>query len=157
MRELQLIAAFDEQRALGLDGDLPWRLPEDLRRFKLLTWGHAVLMGRRTFSSLPRPLPGRRNLVISRTLAARPGVEICATLDEALHLAGERAFIIGGAQLYKAALPYCTWLHLTRVKGTHAADTFFPGFNEADFYLMARVRAGGDEECCFETWRRRGI
>ena len=107
------IAACDENGLIGLDGALPWHLPSELRHFRALTYGHAVVMGRRTFESLPAPLAGRRNVVLtSRTIA---GVTTARTLDEALALAGDDAFVIGGASVFAQALPRCDRAYVTRV------------------------------------------
>lgn len=125
------IAACDPDRVIGRDGQLPWHLPEDLRLFKKITLGHPIVMGRRTWDSLPRrPLPGRENIVFSRSLHA-PGATV---VDDASKLAGhlgERvAYLIGGAALYTALLPFCTALILTHVHERHAGDVFFPEFED---------------------------
>lgn len=152
-RPLQVVVAMSPDRAIGVRGGLPWRLPEDLKRFKRLTSGHAIIMGRRTFDSIGRPLPNRRNIVVSTTMAARPpsaslsdGVEVFPTFEEAL----ERAYdtdaapcVIGGAAIYEAALPRATDLHVTRVESPAVsdADTFFPPFDEASFEATEVERA----------------
>src|SRR5690349_17131358 len=108
---------MDEDRVIGRDGTLPWRLPEDLKHFRRLTLGKTVLMGRKTWQSLGKPLEGRRNWVLSRDPAFRPaGCEVFATLEQALaaHGAGELV-VIGGAELYRQALPIADTLHVTRV------------------------------------------
>jgi dihydrofolate reductase len=158
------IVAMDETRVIGKDGALPWHLPEDLAHFKKLTTGHLVIMGRKTWDSLPpkfRPLPNRVNLVVSRTpeaLALPEGVLTANSLDAAIAMATERAdntqrvWIIGGAELYKTGLPRCYEVHLTLVRGVHDGDARFPEF-ETDFDLISE---GPGQACAFRVYRRRG-
>lgn len=126
---VSIIVATDERGAIGRDGGLPWRLPDDLRRFKALTMGKPIVMGRRTWDSIGRPLPGRHNIVITRdaTLALQ-GATVVTSLDAAIAAAGavDEACIIGGAEIYRLALPRTDVIHLTRVHATVEADTFFP-------------------------------
>ena len=144
MPHLILIAAVGRNRAIGLDNQLLWHLPEDLAHFKETTAGHAVLMGRRTWESLPprfRPLPGRRNLILSRQADFRPeGAEVSASLDQALSLlaADERLFIIGGADLYAQTLPLANTLILTEVDDAPVADAFFPEVSPQNWQESAR-------------------
>lgn len=153
-----VVVAADERGGIGRDGGLPWHLPGDLRHFRVLTRGagRAVVMGRRTWESLParfRPLPGRLNLVLSRrpphALALPPGVLAASSLDQALAAAraaaAPRCFVIGGAQLYALALahPACRRVHLTRVAGRFDCDTFLPPLGE-DFLLVSD-EPGGEE------------
>jgi dihydrofolate reductase len=127
---LALIAAIARNRGIGKDGALPWHLPEDLKRFKTLTMGHTILMGRRTHESIGRALPGRRNVVLTRTPI--PGIETYPAIEEAFAaLAGEeRVFVIGGGMLYGALLPCADELYLTLVDREVDADTFFPPYAE---------------------------
>jgi dihydrofolate reductase len=146
MSRLQLIVAIGTGGAIGVRGGLPWRLPEDLKRFKRLTTGHAIVMGRNTFESIGKPLPNRRNIVVSRSLAPSEGIEVAATFDEALALAratDDAPFVIGGAGVYAAALPQSTDLHVTRVDApvVEDADTFFPPFDESLFDQVETDRA----------------
>lgn len=128
MRPLALIVAMARNRGIGLQGKLPWHVPEDLKRFKALTMGHAILMGRATHESIGRALPGRRNVVLTTTGATWAGCESVRSLDDALSLVRDDAmpFIIGGAQLYAAALPRVTHLFVTQLDRDVEADTFFP-------------------------------
>lgn len=132
---LSLIVAMSSNGVIGRDGRLPWRLPEDLRRFKRLTTGHHVIMGRRTFDEIGRPLPGRTNIVITRDRTWRPeGVRVVHSLDEALAAvdpAETETFIIGGAAIYALALPRADRLYITRVEAAVPGDTCFPPFDEA--------------------------
>ncbi len=127
---LALIAAVSRNRVIGKDGTLPWHISEDLKRFKRITTGHTVLMGRRTFESLGKPLPGRRNVVVtSRDL---PGVETYRSIPEALNaLAREpKVFVIGGGELFTALLDRVDELYLTIVDRDVEGDTFFPPYDE---------------------------
>ncbi len=125
---LSIIAAMDKNYGIGYGGKLPWRLPADLKRFKDLTRGHAVLMGRKTYESIGRPLPERRNIVITRDKNfSAPGCEIAASLAEAIALAGDgEAFVIGGGEIYSQAMPFSGRLYITEVEGDFQTDTFFP-------------------------------
>lgn len=141
MSILSLIAAMDRQRLIGRNNALPWRLPEDLRHFKATTLGRPVIMGRKTWESLGRPLPGRRNIVVSRNTAYRPdGGELAASLEAALALAGdaEEVFVIGGAELYRQALPLAQRLYLTEIDASHTGDAWFPAFAADEWQETAR-------------------
>ena len=131
--QLILIAAVAKNRAIGLDNQLLWRLPEDLKRFKALTLGSPILMGRKTFESLGRPLPGRRNLVLSRNPSWQAeGAEVFATLEEALAscAALDKVYVIGGEQIYRLTLAMADLLELTEVDDAPKADAFFPELPE---------------------------
>lgn len=140
-------------RAIGRNGTLPWHLPEDLANFKRITWGHAVIMGRHTFESLPHgALPGRRNIVVSTTLNTLPGCEVCASFDEALKLCpqtgngntAQEVFVIGGATLYQAALPLAKKMYITLVdQEPQDADTFFPEFDTYKWQETIREQHDG--------------
>ncbi len=126
---IYLIAALAKNGVIGAGGKLPWNLPEDLRHFKKLTLGHPVIMGRRTWESLGKPLPGRENIVISRSPGFEaPGASVAASLEAAIALcAGEPvAFVIGGAEIYAAALPLADGLALTEIQKDYEGDTRFP-------------------------------
>ena len=136
---ITLIAAMANNRVIGRDGGLPWRLPADLRRFKAVTKGHQVVMGRKTFESLPGPLPNRRNIVVTRQEGYAPeGVVVAHSLEAAIaeaatHASGpdEPLFILGGATIYTAALPLADQIDLTLVDAEVEGDTRFPEFEEA--------------------------
>ncbi len=126
------IAAMSPGRVIGADGRIPWHLPDDLKFFKRTTLGHVIVMGRKTFESLGRPLPGRENWVVSRT-AELEGVRVFRSPEEVCDPAdGRQLFVIGGAELYAALLPRTTEILLTRVALDVSGDTFFPAF-ESDF------------------------
>lgn len=134
-----LIAAVARNGTIGRDNGLPWRLPEDLRRFKALTMGHAMIMGRRTWESLGRPLPGRRHLVVTRDPGYRAeGVQVVHSLPEALAAAGDDAYVIGGADLYAQALPLVDRLELTEIDADVPGDAFFPAFDRDAWTETAR-------------------
>lgn len=124
---LTIIVAIDAASGIGIDNKLPWRIPEDLAHFKRTTSGHPIIMGRKTFDSIGRPLPMRRNIVVTRNPDwAHEGVEAVHSLDEAISLlGGDSAFVIGGAQLYVDALPIVDRLIVTEIDKTFACDTFF--------------------------------
>jgi dihydrofolate reductase len=144
---LSLIAALAANGVIGRDNGMPWHLPEDLKRFRALTTGHPIVMGRKTWDSLGRPLPGRTSIVISRQAGLDlPGALVACSLDEALQLAaasegGERAFVIGGAQLYALALPRTDDLLLTEIATPFAGDTVFPEFDRKAWRETARTNA----------------
>jgi dihydrofolate reductase len=133
---ISLIAAMSDQRVIGRDGKLPWHIPTDLARFKSITTGHTLIMGRRTFESIGHPLPERRNIVLSRTVEKIKGCEIARSLHEAIAaLEGEEEiFICGGEKVFREALPLCQRIYLTVVHGVFEGDVHFPqipeGFQE---------------------------
>ena len=145
---ISVIAAVAQNRAIGNDNKLLYWLPNDLKRFKALTTGHTIIMGRKTFESLPKgALPNRRNVVISRTVAELPGCDVYPSLEEALnHCApDEDIYIIGGASVYEQALPLADRLCLTEIADTpSAADAFFPDYSE--WKETAREDHGTDEK-----------
>jgi len=129
MSTLCLIAAMDRDRLIGRDNALPWRLPEALRHFKETTLGKPVIMGRKTWESLGRPLPGRRNIVVSRNAGYQAnGGELAGSLEAALALTADadEVFVIGGAELYRQALPLANRLYLTEIDASHDGDAWFP-------------------------------
>jgi dihydrofolate reductase len=128
--ELILVAAVADNGVIGRGGAMPWRLPEDLKRFRRLTWGKTLLMGRRTFASLGRPLPGRENWVLTRDRTfAPPGVRVFHSIEAALAAAPAELYVIGGAELYRQTLPSARRIELTEVHGTPEGDTHFPAFD----------------------------
>ncbi len=149
MSEVVLIAALARGRVIGVNNTLPWHLPEDMAHFRNATRGHPVVMGRKTWDSLPprfRPLPGRRNVVVTRNTAWQAeGAEVAHGLQQALALAGaggsaERVFVIGGAELYAAALPLAHTLLLTEIEADIAGDAHFPAFEGLGYTEVARER-----------------
>jgi dihydrofolate reductase len=138
---LAVIAAVASNGVIGTANRLPWRIADDLRRFRALTMGHAVIMGRRTWESLPSALPGRQNIVVTRQRGyTAPGADIAGSLDEALALVrlSEPAFCIGGGELYRVALPRATTLHLTEIDREFDGDAVFPPIVRRDWRQTAR-------------------
>jgi dihydrofolate reductase len=134
-RKISLIAALQKKdRGIGLENKLIFKISEDLKRFKQLTSGHPIIMGRKTFESIgSKPLPNRTNIVVTRQDLAQEGIVFCHSLEEAIKIAeniDENIFIIGGAEIYTQALPFATHLELTLLDGHHLADTFFPPYEE---------------------------
>jgi len=161
--DLSLIAAIGKGRELGFQGNLLWRLPEDLKRFKELTDGHPVIMGRKTWESLPgrfRPLPGRTNVVVTRqTDYEAPGAVVVDSLEDARAAAArapgaDEVFIIGGGEIYSAALPFANRLYLTLVDASAPADAFFPPYEE-DFKITAETAGEGEPSHRFLTLERK--
>jgi dihydrofolate reductase len=156
------VVAMDQDRVFGRAGGLPWHVPEDLAHFRNLTKGHIVVMGRKTWESLPekfRPLPGRTNVVVSRDVAKLhlpEGVIGASSPQDALSVAkslareGQRVWIIGGVELYRATLPFCAEVHLTVIDGSHEGDAWLPPF-EADFKQISEHRG---ERCSFRVYSR---
>lgn len=148
---LALIAAVARNGTIGRDGALPWRLSADLRRFKRLTSGHAILMGRRTWESIGRPLAGRLNIVVTRqaSLAVPEGVAVAHALEEGIRLAAEagyeEVFVIGGASLYAEALPLADRLHLTEVEAEVEGDVAFPPWDRGEFDVVEEETVPADE------------
>jgi dihydrofolate reductase len=132
-----IIVAVAQNNVIGDKNTLLWHISEDLKHFKTVTTGHPVVMGRKTFESLGRPLPNRRNIVITRQQIAIEGVEIAHSIEEALQLfrPDEQVFIIGGAQIYEQALPLCDTFYLTRVLHDYQGDTHFPAWDEEQWRL----------------------
>lgn len=162
MSKLSIIAAVSENNAIGKDNQLLWHLPADLKHFKALTTGHTIIMGRKTFDSIGKPLPNRRSIVVSRNTALKiEGVELAYTLEDALRLAGnkEEVFIIGGAEIYRQSLPFADKIYLTRVHQQHEADAFFPEIDPGIWKETASATFQPDEKntisYTFSTLERR--
>jgi len=152
--KVSLIVAAGENDVIGCNGGLPWRLPADLKRFRALTTGHHILMGRLTWDSIGRPLPDRVNLVLSRSKTLiLPGAEVVGQLSEGLEIArksGEtEAFIIGGASLYAEALPIADRIYLTRVHASPDGDVFLPPIDSDSFREVRTESHKSDEKHSF--------
>jgi dihydrofolate reductase len=160
---IEIVAAVARGGVIGREGGLPWQLPEDLVRFRELTTGHAVVMGRRTWDSLPdrfRPLPGRRNVVVTRSPSWRDdGAERAGSLGEAFALlaAEERVFVIGGGAIFAKALPLVDELHLTEIDLDVDGDTYFPEWERQAFEELSRQErvAADGTPLAFVSYRRR--
>lgn len=153
--QLTAIAAMDHNRVIGHQGKMPWHYPEDLKFFKHTTLSHPVLMGRSTFESIGRPLPGRINIVLSTSMSPRPDLLVLRSMEDALHFLRDKpqAFVIGGAQVYQQALPHCDRVLITLVPGEYEGDTFMPAF-EQDFDLEAE---GDGETVRFLAYKRKPL
>ena len=158
-----LIAAIARNGVIGRDGDLPWQLPDDLARFKRITLGHPVVMGRKTWESIGRPLPKRTNLILSRSLEAPAGTTVVAELEVAIESArqqdAECLMVIGGAAVYAEALPRADRLELTQVDADVEGDVHFPHWDGRDFECQRVEPHPADDRHAhafrFETWIRR--
>ncbi|MCF5765367.1 type 3 dihydrofolate reductase [Aeromonas veronii] len=162
--KISMIAAMAHDRVIGKDNQMPWHLPADLANFKRVTLGKPVLMGRKTFESIGRPLPGRRNLVISRNPDYQAeGIEVVGSVEAALALlAGssvEELMVIGGGHLYAEMLPSADCLYLTRIDLAVEGDTRFPAFDDGQWQRVDCESHPADEKnphpYSFETWQRR--
>jgi dihydrofolate reductase len=140
MAQITLVVAIDAQNGIGVDNKLPWHLPEDLAHFKRVTLGHPIIMGRKTFDSIGRPLPKRRNIVVTRNAEWRhDGVDAVTSLADALALVGdEPASIIGGAQIFNASMALADRMIVTEIGHSFACDTFFPTIDPAVWTETAR-------------------
>lgn len=142
MAQLTLVVAMDAQRGIGIDNKLPWHLPEDLAHFKRVTLGHPIIMGRKTFDSIGRPLPKRRNIVVTRNAGwSHEGVEVAHSLAQAVAMAqDEPASIIGGAQIFIESLALANRMIVTEIDHAFRCDTFFPAIDPAQWVETARER-----------------
>lgn len=148
MPRISLIVAMDENGLIGRDNDLPWRLSSDLQHFKRVTMGKPMIMGRKCYESIGKPLPGRRNIVLTRDAGWRAeGVEVVCSLDEALRSTqdADEVMIVGGAQIYSLALPQVQRIHLTRVHARLEGDTWFPDLVDEEWQERSRESHPADE------------
>ncbi|HEY7213920.1 MAG TPA: dihydrofolate reductase [Thermoanaerobaculia bacterium] len=158
--KVSLIAAMAKNRAIGLGNGLPWHLPPDLRRFKALTTGRTLIMGRKTFETLRGPLPWRTTIVVTRREGyAPPGVLVARSIDEALARAeGDEVFVAGGEDVFRQTLDRADRLYLTRIGQDFPGDTFFPEFDESAWRLVEREDHAATAEIplaySFEVWER---
>ena len=157
---LSLIVATDRNNGIGINNTLPWHLPEDLAFFKRTTSGHAIIMGRKTFDAIGRPLPNRRNIVVTRNPAwSHAGVETTSSLDQAVAIAGEgEVFIIGGAQIYRDAIALADRLIVTEIDAAFDCDAFFPQVDPALWQIDSRETHRSENngwDYSFVMYRRR--
>jgi dihydrofolate reductase len=158
-RRVSLIVAMDRQRVIGHQGRLPWHLPEDLKRFKALTMGHAMIMGRKTHESIGRLLPGRRSIIVTRQRDYTvPGALVVHSIEEALKAcAGEdEVFVIGGAEIYREAMPLADRIYLTQINADHPGDTLFPEISSHAWRETKREKsaAAGEPQFAYVTLER---
>ena len=156
---LALIAAFAQNRIIGRDGRIPWDIPEEKHRFRDLTMGHVIVMGRRTYEEIGVPLPGRETIVVSKTKNFdAPHCVTVPSLGAALeHAAGRDVFICGGARLYQEALPLADVLYLTEIHSAYAGDTQFPQWDEKAYSCVESQEVHGAIPYTFVTLRRRAM
>lgn len=152
---ISMIAAMDENRLIGADNTMPWHLPADFKHFKQVTMAKPIIMGRKTFESIGRPLPGRKNIVLSRGEFKHDGVVAVSTIDEALHEAGYAAaadddstevMIIGGANLYQQMMDKADKLYLTHVKAACEGDAWFPEVDMREWEIVSQQSVSADEK-----------
>ncbi|MEM7312084.1 MAG: dihydrofolate reductase [Planctomycetota bacterium] len=151
---ISLVVAHTRNRVIGRDGDMPWRLSNDLKNFKRLTLDHSILMGRKTFKSIGRPLPKRQNIVLTRNAEySQPGITVVHTWDEALNAARssqeyktDELFIVGGAQIYAIALPHADRIYLTEIQAELDGDTFFPEIASEEWQEISREEHAASEK-----------
>jgi dihydrofolate reductase len=159
---ISIIVAASTNNVIGAQGALPWRLSDDLQRFKAVTMGKPIVMGRKTWDSIGRPLPGRQNIVITRQAGfSAEGCDVVASVDEAVAAAGDadEIMVIGGSQIYALALPLAERLYLTRVHADVEGDAFFPAVDETGWQLARDEPHAADERnefaCSFRVYERR--
>ena len=158
---LSLIAAMDNNRLIGKDNALPWHMPADLQHFKSVTMSKPILMGRKTYDSIGRPLPGRRNIVLTRSDAEIEGVTTVHSIDEAISVANdvEEVMVIGGSSIYELVLPKVQRMYLSFVDGEFDGDAWFPEFDEDEWEITEEKTLQRDEKnahsCRFVTFQRK--
>lgn len=162
---ISLIVAAATNNAIGKDGQLPWHLPNDMKHFKNVTWGMPVVMGRKTYESLGKALPGRKNIVISRQPGWKAeGAVVVKTMDDAMFVAREtdakEVMVIGGGEIYRQMFDRAQRIYMTRVEAEPEADTFFPVIDPAQWYLVSQKNHEADEKNAynysFQVWERIG-
>jgi dihydrofolate reductase len=153
MKNLIIIAAISENNVIGIEGKLPWKIPEDMKHFKLLTSGSTVLMGRKTFESIGKPLKERENIVLTqKDDYKKPGILVAHTMEEALAIATrENIYVIGGQEVYREALPIANRMELTRIHKTYNGDATFPKVDYSQWQLNNEFR---EKEFSFLSYSR---
>lgn len=151
---ISIICALSESRVIGKNNSLIWKIPEDMQRFRQITAGHPVIMGRKTYESIGKPLPNRTNIIITRDTAYKvSGCIVVSSLEEALEQAKKvehnEIFIIGGGEIYRQALPFTDKLYLTIIKGSFEGDTFFPDYSDFTKEVFKEERTNGDHVFTF--------
>lgn len=160
---ISLVVAAATNNTIGKDGQMPWHLPNDMKHFKNVTWGMPIVMGRKTFESLGKALPGRKNIVISRQSGwSAPGTVVVKSIEDALFVAKEtdakEVMIIGGGEIYKALFERAKRIYLTRVDASPEGDTFFPSLDPQQWFLVSQKNHEADEKNAFnysfQVWER---
>ena len=159
--KISFVVAASTNNVIGVDGDLPWRLPEDLKKFKSITMGKPMIMGRATYDSIGRALPGRQSIVLTRQKGFRAeGCDVATSIEDALKLAGdaEEVMVIGGGKIYEQFLPMADRIYLTRVNATVEGDTYFPQLDNDEWQMVESENFPAVETpeygFVFETWER---
>jgi dihydrofolate reductase len=151
--KISLIVAMASNRAIGLNNQMPWHLSADLKRFKQITMGHPIIMGRKTFEAIGKPLPGRTNIIVSRNVSyQQEGCVVVDSIEAAINHGcrlGEEVFVIGGATLYTVTLPIADNLYITHINQDFEGDTFFPEFSKADWAEAGKEEIFNDEKVSF--------
>jgi dihydrofolate reductase len=162
---ISLVVAAANNNGIGKDGKLPWHLPNDLKHFKNVTWGMPIIMGRKTFESLGKPLPGRKNIVITRQSGWRAdGTVAVRSIEDALFVAGQtdakEAMVIGGGEVFKTVFDKARRVYMTRIDAEPESDTFFPAIHPDTWWLVSQKKHEADEKnpynYSFEIWERLG-
>lgn len=144
---ISFVVAMDENRAIGKDNDLPWYLPNDLKHFKKTTMGKPIVMGRKTYESIGKPLPGRENIVVTRDESYKAeGTTIVHSVDEVLKMNAEEICVIGGTEIFNMFLPAADRLYITEIHHTFEADTYFPELNDNEWKEVSRTEGIVDEK-----------
>lgn len=144
---ISFVVAMDENRAIGKDNDLPWYLPNDLKHFKNVTMGKPIVMGRKTYESIGKPLPGRENIVVTRDDNYQAsGTRVVHSVDEVLKIDAEELCVIGGTEIFKLFMPVADRLYVTEIHNTFDADTYFPEINRNDWREVSRKPGIVDEK-----------
>ena len=160
---ISLVVAAASNNGIGKNGNLPWQLPNDMKHFKNVTWGMPIIMGRKTFDSLGKPLAGRKNIVVSRQAKLKiDGAVLVENIDDALFVAkqtdAKEVMVIGGGEIYKLLFEKATRIYLTRVGASPEADTFFPSINNKDWRMLSQQQHLADDKhafsYAFELWER---
>jgi dihydrofolate reductase len=153
---IALVVAYDKNKAIGKDGKMPWNIPGELKRYRELTTGNTIIMGRRTYESVGYPLPNRVNIVITTTIDHIDGCIVAKSLDEAITLAGnDDIYISGGAGVYREALPLVEKMYITEIDAEYEADTFFPDFDESLFTKEIHETYYEEEKYTYVTYTRK--
>lgn len=143
------LVAMDKNRLIGRDNDLPWRLPADLAYFKKVTMGHPIVMGRKTFEAIGKPLPGRRNIIVTRNKQYKqPGCEVLYSIEDIYKVGGgtEEVFVIGGAEIFKEVMPMMDRLYVTYIDEEFEGDTYFPNINDNEWRIISEEPGITDEK-----------
>ncbi|MCL1631776.1 dihydrofolate reductase [Sporolactobacillus sp. CPB3-1] len=147
---ISFLLAMDRNQLIGRDNQLPWHLPDDLRYFKKITWGHPIVMGRKTYESIGRPLPGRENIVLTRNSNfTEKGARHFTSVDELMNSGiayGRECFVIGGAAVFKAFMPYADRLYITHIDAEFEGDTYFTDFHMSDWHLISSTAGNLDSK-----------